>query len=408
MQQTRGEKTDFEPELNEESQEVRFDEGMYVSMCEQVSSITECVGKSQATSEATRSGTGEEHENGDGRCEEARNEREGRGEICGKGEGKGNGGKGEHACRGEGVSGKGAVGMMKGDDEGEEDEEKKGTRRPRWADWDGEEEARQGTSEGKWHKARKEQGIIWLDGSDEEHEGQEGSAGGRGERCEVRNERVSGRVEVWNEENEESKEDEEAERGVEVLRMRRERRRRMRTRRGERRTRERRKDRGERKEERRKRREERRGELRRNEREVNAQEERTEQEREVEAQEGQEEDVNSVRDECHVSNRHMTWWQNAWWIRVDHGPHMRSARGRRRTWRAARQAAEQVRNGNWAGETREGAEEAERQKGEKRRREPQTERQTRHGSENTLHIVFHLPEMATATTAPTTAARTLQ
>ena len=58
--------------------------------------------------------------------------------------------------------------------------------------------------------------------------------------------------------------------------------------------------------------------------------------REVEAQEGQEEDVNSVHDECHVSNRHVTRWHNAWWIRVDNGPHMRSARGRRRTWRGKR------------------------------------------------------------------------
>ena len=46
------------------------------------------------------------------------------------------------------------------------------------------------------------------------------------------------------------------------------------------------------------------------------------------------------------------------------------------TWRAARQAAEQVRNGKWVGETREGAEEAERQKREKGRSEPHTDRQT--------------------------------
>ena len=72
---------------------------------------------------------------------------------------------------------------------------------------------------------------------------------------------------------------------------------------------------------------------------------------EVKAQGEQEEDVNSQHEECHVSNRHMTWWHNAWWIRVDNGPHMRSARGRRRTWRAARQAAEQVRDGNRVGET---------------------------------------------------------
>ena len=126
---------------------------------------------------------------------------------------------------------------------------------------------------------------------------------------------------------------------------------------------------------------------------MSAQEEQAEQEREVEAQgrheievkaqeghegevkaqRGQQENVNSVHDECHVSNRHMTWWHNAWWIRVDNGPHMRSARGRRRTWRAARQAAEQVRNGNWVGETRWEERERERlKKGERGRTERAT------------------------------------
>ena len=58
-----------------------------------------------------------------------------RGEICGKGKGQGNGGKGEHARKGGGSRRKAAVRMMKGDDEGEEaDEEKEGTRRSRWAD----------------------------------------------------------------------------------------------------------------------------------------------------------------------------------------------------------------------------------------------------------------------------------
>ena len=169
-------------------------------------------------------------------------------------------------------------------------------------------------------------------------------------------------------------------------------------------------------------------ELRRSEREVSAREERTEQEREVEAQEGhesegkaqeghegevkaqggQQENANSVHEECHVSNRHMTWWHNAWWIRVDNGPHMRSARGRRRVWRAARRAAEQARDADGAGEVQRLAEEAEREKWGRK----QTDRQTRQGSENTLHIVFHLPEMATATTPAATAAaaatRTLQ
>ena len=119
---------------------------------------------------------------------------------------------------------------------------------------------------------------------------------------------------------------------------------------------------------------------------MNAQEERTEQERKVEAQGGQEEDVNSVHDECHVSNRHMTWWHNAWWIRVENGPHMRSARGRRRTWRAARQAAEQVRDGNWVGETR----------WEERERLKKGERgetgQNRKSNEATLHLILHVSQ----------------
>ena len=128
---------------------------------------------------------------------------------------------------------------------------------------------------------------------------------------------------------------------------------------------------------------------------MSAQEERTEQERKVEAQGGQEEDVNSVHDECHVSNRHMTWWHNAWWIRVDNGPHMRSARGRRRTWRAARQAAEQVRDGNWVGETR--WEERERlKKGRKGGRKTAQKEQRGHPTPYT-------PRLATSTTAATVA-----
>ena len=33
---------------------------------------------------------------------------------------------------------------------------------------------------------------------------------------------------------------------------------------------------------------------------------------EVKAQDEREEDANSMHEESHVSNRHMTWWQNAW------------------------------------------------------------------------------------------------
>ena len=100
------------------------------------------------------------------------------------------------------------------------------------------------------------------------------------------------------------------------------------------------------------------------ERGVKSQEERkTDIEREGGGEE--QEDVNSLHDGCHVSNTHTTWWQNAWWIRVDNGPHMRSARERRRTWRAVRQAAEQVCDGNWVEKTQKLVEEAE---GEKWRR----------------------------------------
>ena len=36
-------------------------------------------------------------------------------------------------------------------------------------------------------------------------------------------------------------------------------------------------------------------------------------------------EMNSMHEEGHVSNRHMTWWQNAWWVRVNNGPHLRTA-----------------------------------------------------------------------------------
>ena len=70
--------------------------------------------------------------------------------------------------------------------------------------------------------------------------------------------------------------------------------------------------------------------------------------------EGEMKDDISVHEESHVSNRHMTWWQNAWWVRVNNGPRMRTARGRRRIWRAARQAAEQACHEEWVGKTQGG------------------------------------------------------
>ena len=140
------------------------------------------------------------------------------------------------------------------------------------------------------------------------------------------------------------------------------------------------------------------------EREVSAHEERREQEREakaqgghesdVKAQEGHEgevkaqeeegEDANSLHEESHVSDRHMTWWRNAWWVRVNNGPHLQTARDRRRVWRAATRAAQEVRDtGKVAGGERE------------KREQGKTERT----ESNTLHVVFHFPTATTATTA---------
>ena len=105
-------------------------------------------------------------------------------------------------------------------------------------------------------------------------------------------------------------------------------------------------------------------------------------------------ETNSVQEEHDVSNRHMTWWRGAWWVRVDNGPHLRTARDRRRAWRAATRAAR---------EARETEQEAKGEKWGKKERE----NQTKLCSENTLHIVLHLLQNATATTtagAPTTAA----
>ena len=137
------------------------------------------------------------------------------------------------------------------------------------------------------------------------------------------------------------------------------------------------------------------------ERKVSAHEERREREREAEAQGGHEsdakaqeghedevkeqgEDSNSLQEEGHVSNRHMTWWHNAWWVRVNNGPHLRTARDRRRVWRAATRAAQEVRDtGKVAGGERE------------KREQGKTERT----ESNTLHVVFHFPTATTATTA---------
>ena len=72
---------------------------------------------------------------------------------------------------------------------------------------------------------------------------------------------------------------------------------------------------------------------------------------------------------------HMTWWRKAWWVRMDSGPHLRTARDRRKVWRAATRAAQEVREtGKVAG----------------RKREEWEKRETERRESNTLHIVMHL------------------
>ena len=112
----------------------------------------------------------------------------------------------------------------------------------------------------------------------------------------------------------------------------------------------------------------------------------------MKAQEGQGEDANSMHEESHVSNRHMTWWHNAWWVRFKNGPHLQTARDRRRVWRAATRAAQEMRDtGMVAG-------------GEREKRE---QRKTERTESNTLHIVFHF-NPTTAAAAATAASVRLQ
>ena len=80
-----------------------------------------------------------------------------------------------------------------------------------------------------------------------------------------------------------------------------------------------------------------------------------------------------MHEENDVLNRHMTWWKNAWWIRVDSGPHMRTARWRRRIWRAARRAVEQARDDDRVEEAQNFAEESRGREMGKKRKKRKTE-----------------------------------
>ena len=77
-------------------------------------------------------------------------------------------------------------------------------------------------------------------------------------------------------------------------------------------------------------------------------------ERESQAREGKDMTTQEIgveaKKEANLSNRQMTRWRNAWWVRMDNGPHLRTARGSRRVWRAATRAAQETRKGKKIGD----------------------------------------------------------
>ena len=303
-----------------------------------------------------------------------------------KGKGKGNGGKGEHEGKGDkgGKSFQQSTKMMKGEEEQEtaeedegrvrmapnmgaggshpqamtdpeeeemKEEEKKGVRRLRWAD----------SEDGE----RKEEEVVL------ELVGLETERGDREKEVEEKREQEAERKQKQaREEERRAQEAREEESRAQEARVKE-------TRAQEEQA-----------------REERKAQEEREER-INAQEEQ------VEAQEGHEEakevtttqekcveakKENSVHEENDVSNRHMTWWRNAWWVRMDNGPHLRTARDRRKVWRAATKAARETREtGRVAG--------GEREEWETRRKE---------SNANVLHVVFHFPTATTTAAAPAT------
>ena len=111
----------------------------------------------------------------------------------------------------------------------------------------------------------------------------------------------------------------------------------------------------------------------------------------------QEEDVNSVHDECHVSNRHMTWWHNARWIRVDNGPHMRMRQG------TAQNLASSQASGRTGPRRKQGRRDLEGRKRETEKGEREEERQHRKSNEATLHLILHVSQQQATATPATTA-----
>ena len=88
-------------------------------------------------------------------------------------------------------------------------------------------------------------------------------------------------------------------------------------------------------------------------------------------------ETNSMYEESDV----MTWWRNAWWVRMDNGPHLRTV------WRAAMKAAGNARDRKVAGGERE---------------EWETRRKANNTNVHTLYSISHCNKTATAPATTTT------
>ena len=294
-------------------------------------------------------------------------------ETSRKGKGKGNGGKGEHGGKGD-IRGKGfqrSVKVLNGEEEEDKrvkvapnmgpggsypqamadpeeeviEEEKKGVRRMRWADCEDDEGKEE--EEQEMAKERQEEAEEEKEETEQEEltsEKPPGLQANEESEHEVKEDEEQRRAQEAREDERSAQEAREEQRNAEEAPKQR-----MAQEEQERKT--------------KAQEEQGKGVSAQSEREGLAREGKA-QEREADAQEGHrgemttqekcveaKKEVSSMHEENDVSNRHMAWWKNAWWIRIDSGPHMRTARGRRRVWRAARRAAEQARDSDRVGET---------------------------------------------------------
>ena len=139
-------------------------------------------------------------------------------------------------------------------------------------------------------------------------------------------------------------------------------------------------------------------------------EEKRAQEAYDEARRAQEESPGRARENTQLSenmdmsNRNMTWWRSAWWIRIEDGPTLRTAGGRR-MFLVQNERDPFIPGGQKKRNRRErGVPPTELSKRQKERTgERKTDKETRKCNERTLHLVLHLLANASATATATTA-----